>query len=145
MLQHPLAYRLQGSLHAIAQLVERALAALLPFLLPAIQRAAAVVTPLEAARVQQQPHHREFIKQRAVKNLIQRDGHIGRLHQCGVVVHQPQAGAVAEQTPVGAVVGIEALLQAAVGRTAAAVLPELPMPLIQLVVAEAGEHQRHFP
>lgn len=95
--------------------------------------------------MQQQPHHRKLVKQPTVKDLVQSHGHVGRLHQGRVVMQQPQAGAVAEQTPVGAIVGIEALLQAAVGRTTAPVLAELPVPLIQFVVAQAGEYQRHLP
>jgi hypothetical protein len=56
-------------------------------------------------------------------------------------VQQPQPIAAEQQAPVGAVVGIEALLQAAVGRAAPALLAEGTAALVELVGGKPPQDQ----
>jgi hypothetical protein len=79
----------------------------------------------EAAGMQQQPEHGELIKQLAFHQQLQIHRQIGRFHQRGVVVLQPQPIAGEQQPPLGVVIGIEAFLQAAVGGAPAPFLTEL--------------------
>ena len=95
----------------------------------------------EAAGVQQQPEHGEFIEQLALHQQLQIHRQVGRLHQRRVVVQQPQPIAREQQPPVGVVVGIEALLQAAVRRAAASLLAELAAALVELIGRDAPYDQ----
>jgi len=53
----------------------------------------------EAAGMQQQPEHGELIKQLAFHQQLQIHRQIGRFHQRGVVVLQPQPIAGEQQPP----------------------------------------------
>jgi hypothetical protein len=58
-------------------------------------------------------------------------------------VQQPQPIAAEQQAPVGAVIGIEAFLQAAVGRAAPALLAEGAAAFVELVGGDAAQDQGH--
>ena len=81
MLEQAIAQGFEGLLHAIAQLPQHPFARLLRLLFPGIEHAAARLRMAEAAGVQQQPEHGEFIKQLAFHQQLQIHRQVGRLHQ----------------------------------------------------------------
>jgi hypothetical protein len=65
----------------MAQLPQHPLARFLGLLLPAIEHAAPCLRMAEAAGVQQQPEHGEFIEQLALHQQLQIHLQVGQLHQ----------------------------------------------------------------
>ena len=97
----------------------------------------------QAAGVQQQPEHGELIEQLALHQQLQIRLQVGRLHQRGAGVQQPQAITAEQQAPVGAVIGIEAFLQTAVGGAAPPLLAEGGAAPVELVGGDSSQDQGH--
>ena len=92
---------------------------------------------------EQQPEHGELIEQLTLHQQLKIHRQVGRFHQRGIVVLQPQPIAADQQPPVGVVVGIEAFLQAAVGGAAPTLLAELATALVELIGRDAPQDQGH--
>ena len=138
------AERPQGLFDTVAQRTEGAYAFFGALAAPSLQRAVGgiVRSATESRTVQQQPEHLEAWVESLAKQALQVDLDEGRAGQAGVVAHQPEQPAIADQAPERGGVGIQVLLQQPEGRAAPAVRAKAGVGTVEREIVRR-QHQRH--